>query len=76
MNGEHRPVRVYLEACYDLTIDEVWPDRDGPAEPTAEDVVAAMKRTGRIERMMRDWNLAINEVHVALNDTSATWEQW
>ena len=41
-----------------LERDEVWPDQDGPTNPTAEDVAAVMRKCGRMGDVLHDWMLA------------------
>ena len=42
---------------WELTEEEIWPDKDGPEDPTAEDVIDAMKSYGRPGDVIRDWAL-------------------
>ena len=42
-----------------LTIDDIWPDGDAPEGPTAEDVLAQLKKSGSdCLSATSDWNLA------------------
>jgi hypothetical protein len=40
-----------------VTAEEIWPDGDGPEDPTAEDVAAVMRAEGSKYRVLFDWNL-------------------
>lgn len=42
-----------------LTIEEVWPDGDAPANPTAAQVAELLKRAG-----LAEWNLVPDEALV------------
>lgn len=39
--------------------EQIWPDGDSPPEPSAEDVIKAMKETDDFNplRVFEDWNL-------------------
>lgn len=41
----------------ELDLDELWPDGDGPANPTTSDVAALIARCGGIAPVIDDWNL-------------------
>ena len=43
----------------DVILDEsqIWPDRDGPSNPTAEDVLQVIDQFGGIRRVIDDWDL-------------------
>jgi hypothetical protein len=51
---------IELSVRVTLSPDQVWPDGDGPSEPTAADVIAAMKETDEYSpiRVFEEWNLA------------------
>ncbi|NBZ97081.1 MAG: hypothetical protein EBR40_11800 [Proteobacteria bacterium] len=60
MNGP--TFTVHVESVVTMTVEEVWPDKDGPKDPTAEDVAEAMEwymrsRRVRMYRMLDDWGL-------------------
>jgi hypothetical protein len=40
-----------------LGVGDVWPDDDGPDDPTAEDVAAVMAKYGGLHDVLFDWNL-------------------
>lgn len=53
---------VTITCTVELTVDEVWPDNDGPKDPTAEDVAEAMQqyKDGRSlgkRKTLEDWAL-------------------
>ncbi len=49
---------VAIEGRWTLDVTQVWPDRDAPENPTADDVIAVMREcTGSIENLIREWNL-------------------
>lgn len=48
---------IHVEADIHITEAEVWPDGDGPENPTAEDVAQAMRNHGTRRMTMRDWGL-------------------
>ena len=51
--------RVTVEGDCMLSIADVWPNGDAPENPTAEDVVAAMRASsGWAGRLIDEWLLA------------------
>lgn len=40
-----------------MTVEELWPDGDAPAEPTVADVEALIKSCGGWRRIINDWDL-------------------
>lgn len=50
-------VRVDIEGGAVIRWDEVWPDGDGPDNPTAEDVRAVIKDIG-IFTFLNDWEFS------------------
>lgn len=40
-----------------LTEQEIWPDGDGPEDPSCEDVKKAIDKAGGILKVIGDWNL-------------------
>lgn len=40
-----------------LTEKELWPDGDGPENPTEEDVKKLIEKHGGIANIIKDWNL-------------------
>jgi hypothetical protein len=42
-----------------VTLDEtqIWPDMDGPEDPTANDVLAVIDDCGGAREVLRDWSL-------------------
>lgn len=57
MMSEPRKFRVSFDGEIMLTSDQIWPDGDGPDEPTAIDVAALMRREGTICTLLQEWNL-------------------
>ena len=48
---------VFFPEC-SLSVDEIWPDKDAPKEPTAQDVVKRMQDYGGSARqIIEEWNL-------------------
>lgn len=56
----------------ELAPEEIWPDGNAPENPTAEDVVAQMrKHCGGVGRLLPEWNLTPESVEVCgLHDHS------
>lgn len=52
-----------------LTVEEIWPDGDAPANPTVEDVAAQIKKSSRFN-FARDWGF---EDHVSVNGKPVEW---
>jgi len=50
--------RFYIEITYEaeFPIDSLWPDKDGPENPTVEDVQRLIRGVG-IEEVAHDWFL-------------------
>jgi len=40
-----------------LKAEELWPDGGAPDNPTVQDVIALIKSSGGIYRVLDDWNL-------------------
>lgn len=50
--------RIHYECTAELTADQIWPDGDGPSEPTTADVCALIKRLHLDgPRLIQDWEL-------------------
>jgi hypothetical protein len=47
-----------------LSEDEIWPDGGGPENPTLEDVIAQVEKSGSIYRFVQDWNMESEYVTV------------
>lgn len=48
---------IWIEGpIWPLTVEEIWPDGDAPENPSAEDVIEAMKSYGSSSMVIRDWN--------------------
>lgn len=64
MSDDELTFTIHIEADYDLTVAEIWPDGDAPKNPTAEDVAEVMGRTNdglrnvtNKRRVLHDWCL-------------------
>jgi hypothetical protein len=66
-------VEISVEGSWTLTRCQVWPDRDGPENPTAADVIEVMKSCGSMSRVLRDWNLDEYEVTAITPGDVARW---
>lgn len=53
----------------DLSITEIWPDGNAPENPTREDVIAEMQKSGSASRLCSEWNLQIEGVEVNGQDS-------
>lgn len=51
--------RFRVECDIELSPREVWPDGDGPDDPTVEDVIRAVKDSTSEYWFVRDWNMPI-----------------
>ena len=58
---------VTLTATHQLSLDEIWPDSDGPEVPTAEDVKAVMESCGSKVSVLQEWML-LGDLHVTVED--------
>ena len=63
MSGDRR-FRVTIRDEYFLTESEVWPDGEGPLDPTAFDVAQEMGNGGSVRRVLEDWNMNEPSVRV------------
>ncbi len=50
----------------EMKVDDVWPDDDGPANPTAEDVLEQMKRYGSKRTVIFDWAL-LDDIEISVS---------
>lgn len=48
---------IMYEVSAELSVEELWPDGDAPANPTEADVYRLIKSSGGFVRVLRDWNL-------------------
>jgi hypothetical protein len=56
---------------------QVWPDGDGPENPTAEDVAEVMRRSGGVDSWLMDWNMRLSvSVREAGNAAAGSVEVW
>jgi hypothetical protein len=51
-----------------LSVQEIWPDGDAPENPTRDDVIAVMQKSGSLRRLLCDWNLDVEGVEVNGNE--------
>lgn len=58
---------VTISDYIEMTVEDIWPDGDGPENPTDEDVATAMREYGSKQRVLRDWEL-LNDVTVSVGD--------
>jgi hypothetical protein len=49
--------RLSYTMTADLAVEQLWPDGDAPANPTAQDVERLISRCGGWQRVLRSWNL-------------------
>jgi hypothetical protein len=40
-----------------LSVNNIWPDKDAPDNPTAADVVEQMRKCGSATSVIKEWNL-------------------
>lgn len=48
---------ITLDGSWMLDVRDVWPDGDAPDNPTPFDVLEAMRETGALLTVIREWNL-------------------
>ena len=53
-----------------LDVDSIWPDGDGPKNPTAEDVAKVVEECGGCATIIRDWSLE-GDVSLTITDGAA-----
>lgn len=51
-------VQVHSSDDY-LTLSEIWPDGNAPENPTAEDVMAEIRKSGSVSSFISDWNMEL-----------------
>lgn len=54
-DAERISISIGLEAQFDLALADVWPDGDAPERPTAQDVLAVMRRSSTMRQWLHDW---------------------
>jgi len=65
--------RISLHVDVDMTVDELWPDGNAPANPTVDHVHELIRKDGGLD-IIGDWCLAeygdieVNEIDVAARD--------
>lgn len=50
-------VQVY--SSDELSVSEIWPDGNAPENPTAEDVMAEIRKSGSISCFISGWNVEL-----------------
>ena len=55
---------IEVGGSWTLSVREVWPDKDAPEDPTTQDVIAEIKKSGSIRRLIQDWDLNPDTVTV------------
>jgi len=68
--------RVTFSGTFSMTAEEIWPDGDGPENPTAYDVRNRMISQGGKGSLLSGWNLE-TDLDIAIVDEAghaATWE--
>ena len=63
---------VSVEAYYDLTVGEIWPNGDAPDNPTVNDVIAVMHAEGGQHSLMSTWGLD-DDLVVTVDGVEVTW---
>lgn len=48
---------ITIEVNVDLDYEELWPDGDGPLDPTEDDVRRLISKEGGPSRIIDEWNL-------------------
>lgn len=66
-----RSFNIAITAEWDLSEDEIWPDGDGPENPTTADVIAELTKIRPQRRALHDWNL--DEYEVTVDGEEVTW---
>lgn len=51
---------IILYGDYTLTEDQIWPNGDGPENPTEQDVVDAINTDGGPDEVVTRWNLSVD----------------
>ena len=68
--------RITFSGTFSMTTEEIWPDGDGPENPTASDVKNRMINQGGKASLLSGWNLE-TDLDIAIVDEAghtATWE--
>lgn len=65
---------ISINGEVELTPEEIWPDGDAPENPTVEDVLEQMQKSGSKENFMSSWNLGDEiDIMVSGNDRQIDW---
>lgn len=67
MDHKQTNISIHVEADYNLSVNEIWPDGDAPDEITAEAVKAVMLQSGSRREVLNDWCLDNPTVSVAVD---------
>jgi hypothetical protein len=66
--------RIDIYVCDSFTIEEIWPEKDAPENPTVEDVKAVFFKKGfsdsAVHRTCEDWGLCISRHDVTITADS------
>jgi len=60
-----REFRFEITGDFVMRAEDIWPDGDGPANPTVDDVWTAFRKSGDKLRAFSDWNLS-NDINVGI----------
>lgn len=72
--SEQKVFNITFGGSVRLSVDEIWPDGDGPEDPTPEDVVARMEEEINKHSLVDEWGLEDDlEITVAHNGKRSTW---
>lgn len=56
-----------IEADVSLDVDEIWPDKNAPENPTLEDVIAVIRKDGGMRAVLEEWGLQ-NDIRLTVSD--------
>jgi len=62
-----RRFRLTVECDVVINSRHLWPDGNGPADPTVDDVKKLIEDCGGAYSVVRDWNLD-NELYIRVSD--------
>ena len=55
---EEKTFQIEITGFHNLTVSQIWPDGDAPANPTVEDVIAVMRSCAHsAQQLTSDWEL-------------------
>lgn len=69
-------ITISFDGEVDLTTSNVWPDRDGPKQVTAEAVAQCLEACGAKRWVLDEWNLldSLNVLVTVDGETVTAWE--